>query len=200
MKFFKYLFAVLFFSQTAVFANLNDVVIGNIEYDWINKDDVAKESIISEVHDILFENDVKKIKGFKKELKGKTKDKKHWDNYIAASSGYKEYNGKNISAFYFKNQKHIYMYALQDKKDLSKIYYYDALGHLKYVDNVCGEYPDYPYSAYQYNTSGKLISAIYYASKDTQYLFTPKEDFKGVWYKHNLYDRDSKVILTRTTY
>lgn len=200
MKYFKYLLAVLFFSQTVVFANLNDVVIGNIEYDWINKKELEKEAIISEVHDILFEKDVSKIKGFRKELKGKTKDKSHWDNYIAASSGYKEFNGKNISAFYFKNQKNIYMYALQDKKDLSKIYYYDALGHLKYVDNVLGEYPDYPYSAYQYRVSGKLISAVYYASKDTQYLFTPKGDFKGVWYKHNLYDRDSKVILTRTTY
>ena len=25
-------------------------------------------------------------------------------------------------------------------------------------------------------------------------------DFKGVWYKHNLYDGHSKVILTRTHY
>ena len=25
-------------------------------------------------------------------------------------------------------------------------------------------------------------------------------NFKGVWYKHNLYDRTSKIILTRTTY
>ena len=200
MKIFKYLLAVLFLSQTVVFANLNDVVIGNIEYDWINKKEIEKEAIISEVHDILFEKDVSKIKGFRKELKGKIKDKSHWDNYIAAASGRKEYNGNNISAFYYKNQKNIYMYATQNKKDLSKIYYYDALGHLKYVDNVYGEYPDYPYSAYQYRVSGKLISAVYYASKDTQYLFTPKGDFKGVWYKHNLYDRDSKVILTRTTY
>ena len=200
MKNLKYLAAVLFICQTVAFANLNDVIIGNVEYDWINKNDVERESVISEVHDILFEKDLSKIKSFKKQLKGKTKDKNHWDNYMAASSGREEYNGNNISAFYFKNQKHIYMYALQDKKDLSKIYYYDALGNLKYVDNIYGEYPDYPYSAYQYRVSGKLISAIYYASKDTQYLFKPNGDFKGVWYKHNLYDEHSKVILTRTAY
>ena len=32
------------------------------------------------------------------------------------------------------SKKHIYMYALQDKKDITKSYYYDALGKLRYID------------------------------------------------------------------
>ena len=92
------------------------------------------------------------------------------------------------------------MYAIQDKKDVSKSYYYDALGNLRYVDYNYGEYPDYPYYTIQYSISGKPISAIYNISKDNQYLYEPDGVFKGVWYKHNLYDKHSKVILTRTTY
>ena len=200
MKKFFCLITALFIAQCLAQANYNDIHIADIQYDWIRKTDVEKESIISEVHDIIFENDVTKQKGMKKNFKDRLKDKEHIEHYMAASAGREEYNDCNISAFYFKNQKTIYMYAIQDKKDVSKSYYYDALGHLRYVDYIYGEYPDYPYYAIQYSVSGKPVSAIYYTSKDNQYLFEPDGTFKGVWYKHNLYDKHSKVILKRTTY
>lgn len=186
--------------QTSVWANFNDIYIANIQYDWISKTEVEKEAIISEVHDIIFENPVEKQKDFKFQFKDRLKDKNHVENYMAASAGYKEYKGNNIAAFYYKNMKNIYMYALQDKKDVTKNYYYDALGNLRYVDFISGEYPDYPYSAIQYKVSGTPISAIYYVSKDCQYLFKPDGTFEGVWYKYNLYNQKSKVILKRSTY
>ena len=186
--------------QTAVFANYNDVYIADIQYDWINKSDVEKEAIISEVRDIIFEEPIEKQKDFKDQFKDMLKDKDHLDHYFAASAGYKELGDYNISAFYYKKMKNIYMYALQNKKDVSKAYYYDALGNLKYVDFISGEYPDFPYYAIQYRISGKPVSAIYYVSKDCQYLFKPDGTFEGVWYKHNLDNKESKVILTRTTY
>ena len=185
---------------TIAFANYNDIYIADIQYDWINKSEVEKEAIISEIHDIMFENDLVKQKGFKKDFKDRLKDKDHINHYMAASAGYKEYKDYNIAAFYVGKNKNIYMYALQDKKDVSKNYYYDALGHLKYVDFVFGEYPDFPYYSYQYRVSGKPVSAIYFVSKDTQYLYTPDGKFKGVWYKYNMYDKHSKVILKRTSY
>ena len=92
------------------------------------------------------------------------------------------------------------MYALQDKKDTQCIYYYDALGNLRYIDFIFGEYPDYPYYTIKYQTNGNPISAIYNVSNDTQYMFNPDSTFKGVWYKHNLYDEHSEVILKRTNY
>jgi len=196
-------FLVLFFfiiSACLVHANYNDVYIANIQYDWINKTDVEKEAIISEVHDIIFEKDIEKKLDLKSMFKDKLKDKQRVEHYLAASAGKKEWKDNYISAFYFKRMKNIYMYAIQDKKDVSKSYYYDALGNLKYVDFIEGEYPDYPYYAIQYKISGKPISAIYYVSKDCQYLFTPEGDFEGVWYKHNLYNKSNKVILKRTTY
>lgn len=196
----KILLTIILLTQTAVFASFNDVLIADITYDWINKSEVERETIIQEVKDIIFEQPVEKQKDFRSQFKDRLKDKNFLENYMAASAGYKEYNGNNISAFYFKKMKSLYMYALQDKKDVSKAYYYDALGHLKYVDLIYGEYPDYPYYSIQYRISGTPVSAIYYASKDCQYLFTPKGDFEGVWYKHNLYNNKSEIILKRTTY
>ena len=105
-----------------------------------------------------------------------------------------------MSSLVLNLMKNIYMYALQDKKDVSKAYYYDALGNLKYIDFIEGEYPDYPYYSIQYRISGQPVSAIYFVSKDTQYLFAPNGDFTGVWHKHNLYNKSSEIILTRTTY
>lgn len=201
MKKFIYLLTLICLYQNLVFANYNDIYIADIQYDWIRKTDVEKEAIVSEVRDTIFENGkIEEKQNLKQEFKGLIKDKNHLNNYYAASAGYKELDENNISAFYFKNQKHIYMYALQNKKDISKIYYYSALGKMKYIDFVFGEYPDYPYYSIQYRVSGKPVSAIYFVSKDTQYLFTPDGEFTGVWYKHNLYSKDSKIILTRTTY
>lgn len=196
----KILLTIMLLAQTAVFASFNDVLIADVTYDWINKSEVEREAIIQEVKDIIFEQPVEKQNDFRSQFKDKLKDKNYLENYMAASAGYKEYKGNNISAFYFKKMKSLYMYALQDKKDVSKAFYYDALGHLKYVDLIYGEYPDYPYYSIQYRITGTPVSAIYFASKDCQYLFTPKGDFEGVWYKHNLYNKKTEVILKRTTY
>ena len=196
----RFLITCLFFSQTCVFANFNDILVVDIQYDWINKSEVEKEALIEEVHDILFATPLEKQRNFKAQFKDKIQDSEYRKHYLAASAGYKEIDGYNIAAFYYKKMKSIYMYALQDKKDVYKNYYYDALGNLKFIDFLSGDYPDYPYTAIQYHISGKPVSAIYYVSKDCQYLFKPNGEFEGVWYKYNLYNKKSKVTLTRTTY
>ena len=196
----KILLTIMLLAQTAAFASFNDVLIADVTYDWINKSEVEREAIIQEVKDIIFEQPVEKQNDFRSQFKDKLKDKNYLENYMAASAGYKEYKGNNISAFYFKKMKSLYMYALQDKKDVSKAFYYDALGHLKYVDFIYGEYPDYPYYSIQYKITGTPVSAIYFVSEDCQYLFKPNGDFEGVWYKHNLYNKENKIILKRTTY
>ena len=196
----KLLILISLFLPLAGFANYNDIYVADIQYDWIDKDELSKDAMINEVHDIIFENPVVQKKDLKSLFADKLKDKNHLDNYLAASAGYEEYKGNNISAFYYKKMKHLYMYALQDKKDLTKSFYYDAMGSLRYVDFIQGEYPDFPYYSIQYAISGKPVSAIYFVSKDCQYLFKPNGTFEGVWYKHKLYNKKNKVILTRTTY
>ena len=191
---------LFFLMPIAVMASYNDIYIADIKYDWIDKTAMEKEAIISEVKDIIFETPIEKQNNFREQFKDRLKDKNHLDNYFAASAGYKELGDYNLSAFYYKKMKNIYMYAIQDKKDVSKAYYYDAMGKLRYIDFIYGEYPDYPYYSIQYRVSGKPVSAIYFVSKDCQYLFTPDGEFEGVWYKHNLYNKDSEITLTRTSY
>ena len=136
--------------SVCVNASYHDTLIANIQYDWINKTELEKDEIINEIHDIMFETPVEKKKDLKTIFKDKLKEKNHIENYYAASAGYKEFKGNNISAFYAGKSKNIYMYALQDKKDVTKSFYYDALGGLRYVDFMEGEYPDYPYYTIQY--------------------------------------------------
>lgn len=200
MKKLKFILPIFVLIQNLAFAGFNDILVADIQYDWIDKNNIEKESIISEVRDIIFEKELPKIDDFKLQFKDKLKDPDFKEHYFAASSGLKEYKDYNISAFYFRNQKFIYMYALQNKKDVSKSYYYDALGRLVYIDFNFGSYPEYPYYTIQYRVSGEPVSAIYYVSKDNQYLYAPNGDFTGVWYKHNLYDKHSKVILRRTEF
>lgn len=96
---------MLVYSQLAVFANYNDIYILDIKYDWINKSMVEKEAIISEIKDIIFDKPIEKQEDFKSRFKDKLKDKNHLENYYAASAGYKEFKGNNISAFYYKRMK-----------------------------------------------------------------------------------------------
>ncbi len=196
----KFLTALCLIIPLCASANFNDVYVADIQYDWINKTAVEKEAMISEIHDIMFEQKLEKRHDLKALFKNKLKDKNHIDNYMAAAAGYKEYKGNNISAFYYKRMANPFMYALQDKQDTSNAFYYDAMGNLRYVDFINGYYPDYPYYAIQYRISGTPVSAVYYISEDCQYLFKPNGEFEGVWYKHNLYNKSNKVILTRTTY
>ena len=192
---------LLLCTQTFVNANYNDIYIADIQYDWIKKTEQEKDVLINEIHDIVFKNGIyEKQKDLKKQLKDRVQDKEYRQHYLAASAGYEEFKDYNISAFYFKNQKHIYMYALQEKKDITKTYYYDALGNLKFIDFIYGEYPEFPYYSVQYKTNGAPVSVIYFVTKDTQYVFTPDGTFTGLWYKHNMYGKNSKIISKRTSF
>ena len=103
---------------------------------------------------------------------------------------FKKFGGDNV----------LYSYALQPKEDMKHAYYYSALGHLAYVDNISDNYPNFPYYSKQYRANGKLAGAIYFESRDMQYTYDPKGKFKGVWYKEKMYDINGKEILSRTNW
>ena len=62
MRTLKYIITLLLLAPCIAFANYNDIYVADIQYDWINKSEVEKEAIISEVHDIIFEKEVTKKK------------------------------------------------------------------------------------------------------------------------------------------
>ena len=109
----------------------------------------------------------------------------------------------NIIANYIKSMEGDILtdlYPNKYKNNPRTIYYYDALGHLKYIDMISENYPNFPYWSKQYKVSGKMISAIYFVSHDMQYMYEPDGEFQGVWFMDKRYDRNAKQDLTRTNW
>ena len=89
----KFLITLCFLIPIICSANYNDIYVADIQYDWIDKNAVEKEAMISEVRDIIFEEPVQKRKNLKSLFKDRLKDKNNYENYMAASAGYKEFKG-----------------------------------------------------------------------------------------------------------
>lgn len=176
---------------------------GGISFDWISKSQMQRDENIQQVQNLVFnENTITKYS--KKEFKAKyaefLKDKNHLANYEEISAGKKEDEQAKYCAFKIYNDTIMVMYAIQYKKDLKHVYYYDALGKLCLIDVFAGNFPQYPHAAYQYKVNGELQAAYYYNSKDDQYAFDANKKFRGRWYKENYYNRKAKVIITRTSW
>lgn len=173
-----------------------------VEFDWISKTQLQRDENIKQIQDILF-NEKTVFKYPKKEFKAKNseflKDKDSIQHYIDISNGKREDADKYYAGFFLKNNI-LYAYAIQYKNNLKNVYYYDALGNLKYIDYYSQNYPNLPYYALQYNISGKLVGTVYFVSAYDQYIFNPDKTFKGRWYKKNMYNRNAKIILTRSNY
>ena len=177
------------------------VIKGNIEFDWLDITQVERDAKISEFEKILFdENTVLKYnkKEFKKEYKDFLKDDDYKRHYMLVREGVKETDSEKLCGFYRGNL--LIVYAIQYKDDLKTVYYYDALGKLRYIDKFSENYPDFPYTSKQYRTNGSLVSAIYVVSHDLQYMYNNDQSFNGVWYKNRMYDSKAKQILTRTNW
>ena len=195
---------LLIIAVTNIFPALADdyVLKGSTTLNWDNISQQERENSVEQIKTVIFGNTSKekKLKDFKLIYKDYLKDKNYKKHYLVASSGYKEYKEYNISAMYYKKMSTVCIYALQPKKNPSTIYYYDALGNLRYLDNIKGDYPKYPYYTEQYKRSGKLAGISYFSSKDTQYIFNPDGEFKGVWHRENFYDLKGEIRMKRSNY
>lgn len=188
--------------KTTIWTDGNMPIECHITFDWISKTQLQRDQNIAEIQKKLF-NEKTVLKYSKKEFTAKykefSKDKNSMQHYMAVSSGIKEDADNYYAGFFLKNGLLI-AYGIQQKTDLKHIYYYDAMGHIRYIDIYSDSYPEFPYYALQYNTSGKLIGTIYFISAEDQYIFNPDKTFKGRWYQENLYNRNARVILTRSNY
>lgn len=177
---------------------------GSVVFNWDEitqeeRDEDIKQMQINIFGDKLPEKKIR-MEDFKTKYKDYLKDKDYKKHYMAAAAGYKEYKEYNISAMYFKRMNSLYMYGLQKKDDPTTIYYYDAMGNLRYVDNIKGMYPKFPYFAEQYRRNGTLAGVSYFTSFETQYIFKGNGDFKGVWNQYKFYNKKGKVIMQRSNY
>ncbi len=172
-----------------------------VTFDWISKSQLQRDENIKQIQDILFsETSAEKYskKEFKKKYTDFWKNKNYLQDYTEISNGKKEDTDKNYCGFYWN--KMLVAYGIQYKNNLKNIYYYDSMGGLRWIDTFSDNYPKFPYWSYQYYRNGKLVAAYYYESAYDQYVFDPDKKFKGRWYKDKLYNRNAKVIMTRTNW
>lgn len=192
------LFLVLLCSITV--AKADTVLTGDVQFDWVDISQVQRDAQIDKYKALLFdENSMYSKKEFKQKFVNFKKDNERVKHYIKANAGIKEISDANLCAFF--NKQHILLiYAVQYKNNPKNVYYYDGFGHLRYLDDISDNYPNFPYSSKQYKNNGKLISAIYFISPEIQYMYEPSGEFKGLWYKDKMYDRNGKQTLTRTNW
>ena len=183
--------------------NSSTLLVANITFDWLDISQAQRNEQVEYYKNLLFENNKSKIyftkEEFKKEFAKYFKDKEYKHHYMLTDNGVTEDEEAKYCAFYYKNNL-LVMYAIQYKNNPRKAFYYTAFGGLRYTDVMSDEYPNYPYTSMQYDKKGQLKSAIYFISKDLQYMYGPDKEFQGLWYKDKMYDKNGKQILTRSNW
>lgn len=192
---------IVIFSGLTVHADAIKLT-GEAQFDWVDMSQVQRDSTIEHYKNILFGNagiaSLSKSE-FNEKYAPFMRDKNYKLHYNQARSGMIENEDANICAFFFKKDI-LLIYALQYKDNLRNVYYYNAYGHLQYVDVISDNYPNFPYHSKQYRNNGKLVSAIYFISPDIQYMYKPDGDFKGIWYKDKMFDKNGKHAVNRTNW
>ena len=183
--------------------NVNAPLEATVSFDWLDIDLAQRENQIQHYKDLLFANNSSHIyftkDEFKKEFAKYYKDKDFKLHYMLTNNGVTEDEDAKYCAFFYK-KKTLVLYAIQYKNTPNKAFYYTAFGGLRSTDLMSDEYPNFPYTSMQYDQKGQLKSAIYFASKDLQYMFGPDKEFQGIWYKDKMYDKNGKQVLTRTNW
>jgi len=177
-------------------------LVSGVEFNWVNIPQVQRDEAIKTYQEVIFgANDVKSVakKEFRTKYKDFLKDENQKTHYRLISYGKNETKDANLCGFFIRDDI-LYSYAIQYKNNPRFVYYYTAFGKLIYVDESSEKYPEYPYYSKQYRANGKLSGAIYFVSKDLQYVYEPDGKFKGVWYKDKMFDRNAKQILTRNNW
>lgn len=196
-----FIILALFFTGMSAFAD--DIILkGEAKFDWVDITQVERDANIEYYKGILFDNNVEQTYSkdeFKQKFAPFKKDKDYKEHYRLAKMGQTETENANLCAFSSKNDI-LLVYAIQYKDNPRNVYYYNAYGHLWYVDDISENYPEFPYSSRQYRTNGKLVSAIYFISHDMQYMYEPDGTFKGLWYKEKMYDKNGKQKVTRSNW
>ena len=174
-----------------------------VTFDWLDLSVAQREDNVEKYKNLLFENNSSRIyftkDEFKKEFAQYRKDRDFKHHYMLTNNGVTEDEDARYCAFYYKKGT-LVMYAIQYKNNPTKAFYYTAFGKLHYTDVMSEEYPNFPYTSMQYNRKGQLKSAIYFVSKDIQYMFGPEKEFQGIWYKDKMYDTNGKQVLTRSNW
>ncbi len=201
-KLFTVIFILSIFVNIPALSEENFILQGKVNFDWAEKSQFERDLQIEEIKNTIYKDEfVKKYpkKAFKSDYADFLKDKNYKSNYLTLKSGKNETKDANLSGFFSKNEKILFIYGIQYKNNIYTKYYYDAMGNLRYIDTFSSNYPNYPYFTHQYRIDGSLAGSVYFKDKDTQYIFK-NEKFSGVWFKNTMFNRKAKKIMTRSNY
>lgn len=212
MKKFIFILCILILGKVALAEDLPQIIqkentpapivlTGNLVFDWLDISQIDRDRVIEKYEAELFGDEIiykYNKKDFRNEYKDFLKDNDYQRHYMLVSNGVAQTDNENLCGFY--KGKLLISYAVQYKNNLRTVYYYDALGKLRYIDKFSENYPNFPYMSKQYRANGTLVSAIYVMSKDMQYMYNSDGSFKGAWYMDKMYDRNAKQVLTRTNW
>lgn len=194
MKYSKIIFALIILIFIASTPTIAETLSGGVTLDWTLVNQQERDKTISYYHDLLFENIQKKID--KNEFSEYKKDKNRDVNRYLIKKNMLSLPDRKLTAFYLYN-KILYIYAIRYENNKKNIYYYDAMGTLRYFDKLEKPYDEYPYKAYQYKSNGKLVGVTYYLSEYDQYAFKADGKFYCRWYQDKCYDKKAKLTITR---
>ena len=196
-RFIKNIFIALFitFLLNALYLPaVCEVLNGEVSFDWTFKNQEERNKTINYYYKLLFENVQKTID--KQTFAENKKDKDRISNEYFLKNNLLSMQDRKLAGFYiFK--KILYIYAIKYENKKKNIYYYDAMGNLRYFDVLEKPYDEYPYKSYQYNDKGNLVGVTYYLSEDDQYAFKANGEFYCRWYEDKCYDKKAKMIITR---
>ena len=164
-------------------------------FDWLYISNEERTQRVNQIFDIMFPKGyvTNFPKGFlKNKLKKYLRDTEYELHYDALRAGYTHYKDVELQPFYSGNTKFIYMYALQYINMPQRTFYYDAMGHLKFVDFRYGDYPNCPYYTKKYTIKGKLVRAMYLQNPETMYIYSNTGAFIGVKYRDSIFGFNKK--------
>lgn len=194
-----FIIIILLCSFNPVFAEFLEATA---TYNWVDKTQTQRSSEIINIKKIISEDeslpDYYSRDGFKASFAPYLKDSLNKKRYMMVVNNVKETENYKIAGF-FKGSI-LVAYGIQYKDDPQFIYYYNVLGKLIYLDILSNNYPNLPYYSKQYKPNGKCNAIFYYLSDDTQFSYSPKYEFIGLWQGENMYDEKGKKIISRTTY
>ncbi len=193
-KIFKYFIFTALISILAISISYAKTLKGKVELDWPLLSQQERTKTINHYKDLLFKDIQRKID--MKQFEGGKKDPNVRINRTALKKGLRNLGERELAGFYFLG-KILVIYGVKYFEDKYHIYYYDAMGRLKYVDILDKPHDEYPHVSYKYDNNGKFKEVSYYISEYDQYVFDKDGDFKGRWYFEKLYDKKAKVIMSR---
>ena len=116
-------------------------------------------------------------------------DPNHNENYSALLKGKTSVNDRILAIFSDGT------YAVNYKKDLKHVWYYDKDGSL--INAEIRTSLDYPFGSYKYGPDGELINMSLRVSKDETFIFSVFGELLAHWVGNNCYGENGNVVMTR---